>query len=374
MKNWRSAAVAVVCLIAVSFVTPNNARAERIKDIADVIGVRENQLVGYGLVVGLNGTGDQTTQTPFTVQTVRNMLEQLGISVPVTGRAIRLRNVAAVSVHASLPPFSRQGQAVDVTVSSIGNADSLRGGSLLMTPLKGADGNVYAMAQGELVVSGIDASGRDGSRITINQPNAGRIPNGATVEREVGGPFFQSDSLLMALREGDFTTSRRVALAINRALGVGTAEAIDATAIRVHVPDYISDRVEFMSVVENLQVRPDDAPARIVVNSRTGTVVIGQHVRIMPAAITHGNLIVTISEQPGVSQPTPFGGGVTAIIPQSQMTITEEGERMFVFEGGNTLQDLVQAVNEVGAAPSDLVAILEALKKAGALQAELTII
>ncbi len=349
------------------------AWAERIKDIASVAGVRSNQLIGYGLVVGLSGTGDQTTQAPFTAQSLKSMMSQFGITLP-PNQTLQLKNVAAVSVHADLPAFAKPGQTIDVTVSSIGNAKSLRGGTLLMTPLRGADGNIYAIAQGNLVVGGLDAGGRDGSRITVNIPSAGRIPNGASVEREVRTGFAAGESLIFNLNRPDFTTAHRMASAINEMLGEGTASALDAASVRVSAPLDPGQRVSYLALLESIEVTPDEAAAKVIVNSRTGTVVIGKNVRLMPAAISHGNLIVTIRENPQVSQPNPLARGRTAVTPNSEVEITQDGKRMFLFDPGVSLDSLVRAVNEVGAAPGDLVAILEGLRSAGALRAELVII
>lgn len=350
------------------------AQAERLKDIASVAGVRSNQLIGYGLVVGLVGSGDQTSQTPFTVQTFNNMLTEFGIVVP-PGTRIQTKNVAAVAIHAELPAFSRPGQTIDITVSSIGNAKSLRGGSLLMTPLKGIDGQVYAIAQGNLVVGGFGAEGADGSRITVNVPSVGRIPNGATVERAVTSPFASGDHLVFNLNRPDFTTAKRVVDQINNTFGPGVAQAQDAGSITVRAPLDPNQRVDYMSMVENLEVDQGNAAAKIVINSRTGTIVIGQDVRVKPAAVTHGGLTVTISENFQVSQPdAPFTDGETVVTPSSQINIEEGDSRMFVFNPGVSLDEIVRAVNQVGAAPGDLMAILEALKQAGALNAELVII
>jgi flagellar P-ring protein precursor FlgI len=348
-------------------------QAERIKDLADVAGVRSNQLLGYGLVVGLDGSGDQTSQTPFTVQSLKSMLTQLGISIP-PGVNPQVKNVAAVTVSAVLPAFAKPGQNIDVTVSSIGNAKSLRGGTLLMAPLKGADGEVYAVAQGNLVVGGFGAQGSDGSKITVNIPSVGRIPNGASVERAVANAFNETNYLTLNLHRADFTTANRLSKAINEAIGPGTANAVDGSSIRVSAPLDSSQRVSYISMLENLTLTPGEAPARIIVNSRTGTVVIGQNVKVMPAAVTHGSMTVTISEQPTVSQPAPLSGGQTAVVPASDITITEDKNRMFLFDPGVDLQEIVRAVNQVGAAPGDLMAILEALKEAGALRAELIVI
>lgn len=350
------------------------AQAERLKDIASIQGVRSNQLIGYGLVVGLNGTGDQTTQTPFTLQTFNNMLAQFGIKVPAGSGNVQLKNVAAVSVHADLPPFSKPGQTIDVTISSIGNSKSLRGGSLLMTQLKGIDGQTYAIAQGNLVVGGFDAEGRDGSKITVNVPSAGRIPSGATVERTVPSGFDQGNSLTLNLNRPDFTTAKHVVDRINDMLGPGVAQAIDGGSVRVSAPLDPNQRVDYMSVLENLEVQSGEAVAKVIINSRTGTIVIGQNVRVSPAAVTHGSLTVTITEDTQVSQPAPFSNGQTAVVPRSTVNAQQEAKPMFKFGPGTTLDEIVRAVNQVGAAPSDLMAILEALKQAGALQAELIVI
>ncbi len=350
------------------------SHAERIKDLASVAGVRTNQLVGYGLVVGLDGTGDQTSQAPFTVQSLQNMLKQFGITLP-PGANPQLKNVAAVSVHSDLPPFAKPGQTIDVTVSSIGNAKSLRGGSLLMSPLKGADGRVYAMAQGNLVVGGFGASGNDGSSITVNVPSVGRIPSGATVERAVPSSFGAGSALVLNLHTPDFTTAMRMSEKINETIGPGTAHALDGSSVRVNAPTHAAQRVSFMAMLENLTVSPGDASAKVIVNSRTGTVVIGTYVRVLPAAVTHGSLTVTITESPQVSQPPPLAeSGATVVVPRTDIEIREESNRMFLFEPGVSLDEIVRAVNRVGAAPGDLVAILEALKRAGALRAELLVI
>ena len=349
------------------------AQAERLKDVATIHGVRANQLIGYGLVVGLNGSGDQTTQTPFTVQTFNNMLAQFGIKVP-SGGNVQLKNVAAVSIHADLPPFAKPGQTIDITVSSIGNAKSLRGGSLLMAPLKGIDGNVYAIAQGNLVVGGFDASGADGSRVTVNSPSAGRIPGGATVERPVPSGFNQGNTLTLNLNRPDFTTAKNIVDQINDLLGPGVAQAIDGGSIRVSAPLDPNQRVDYLSILENIEVNPGQAVAKVIINSRTGTIVIGQNVKVQPAAVTHGSLTVTITEDPIVSQPNALAGGDTAVVPRSRVNADEEAKPMFKFGPGTTLDEIVRAVNQVGAAPSDLMAILEALKQAGALQADLIVI
>jgi flagellar P-ring protein FlgI len=352
---------------------PLAGHAERIKDIATVAGVRGNQLIGYGLVVGLNGTGDQTSQTPFTIQALKNMLAQLGVLVPPNVNP-QLRNVAAVTVQATLPPFAKPGQPIDITVSSIGNAQSLRGGSLLMTKLVGADGDVYAIAQGNLVVGGFGASAEDGSRVTVNVPSTGRVPNGATVEKLVPSTLGSEEALVLNLNSPDFTTAARLADAINVSVGAGTAETIDPISVRVRAPVDASQRVAYVSHIENLVVEPAEAAAKVIINSRTGTVVIGANVRVSPAAVAHGSLVVKITETALVSQPNALARGQTVVVPQSDIDVDQGNARMFVFEPGTSLNAIVEAVNQVGAAPGDLVAILEALREAGALHAQLIVI
>jgi flagellar P-ring protein precursor FlgI len=363
----------MAALTAALVLSASPSRAERVKDLASVSGVRTNQLVGYGLVVGLDGTGDQTSQAPFTIQSIKNMLAQFGVTVPPESNP-QIKNVAAVTVHAELPAFSKPGQTIDVSVSSIGNAGSLRGGTLLLAPLRGADGEVYAMAQGSLIVSGFGVSGRDGSRIAVNVPSGGRIPGGATVEREVRSSFATAPTVTLNLNSPDFTTATRLAEGINRMLGAGTAAAIDAVSVQVLAPADPSQRIAYVSTLEQLEIQPGEAPARVIVNSRTGTVVIGSNVRVLPAAVSHGSLSVTITERTDVSQPNAFGAGQTVEVPRSEIEIDQPKARMFKFEAGVNLDAIVDAVNRVGAAPGDLVAILEALKQAGALRAELIVI
>ena len=350
-----------------------SAQAERIKDVAQIQGVRSNQLVGYGLVVGLAGTGDQTAQTPFTVQSLKSMLSQYGITLPANVNP-QVKNIAAVSIHADLPPFAKIGQTIDVTVSSLGNSKSLRGGSLLMTPLKGADGQVYAMAQGNLVVGGLGVEGADGSSVTINIPSVGRIPGGASVEREISNPFALGDYITLNLKRPDFTTAKRLSDTINRVLGPDNAFAQDSVSVKINAPKDISQRVGYMSFIENLEFQPGEAAAKVIVNSRTGTVVIGNHVRVYAAAVSHGNMTVTITNTNQVSQPNALSDGETVATQQSDVEVTQDNSRMFLFNTGVSLDQIVRAVNEVGASPGDLVAILESLKQVGALSAELIII
>lgn len=361
--------LALLCLL----VTAGTARAERVEDLASVAGVRSNQLIGYGIIVGLDGTGDQTTQTPFTIQSIENMLAQFGVTVPANANPM-LQNVAAVTVHASLPPFSKPGQTIDVTVSSIGNAKSLRGGSLVMTPLRGADGQVYAMAQGSVLVSGFGVEGKDGSSITVNVPSSGRVPNGATVERAVPNNFDTTAYVTLNLNTPDFTTATRLTDAINKLLGAGTAESLDAVSVRVRAPIDPSQRIAYVSTLERLDIDPATPPARVIINSRTGTVVISSEVHVMAAAVASGSLTVTITERSDVSQPNAFSNGTTTVTPQSALNVKEEKAHMFEFPAGVNLNEIIRAVNSVGAAPGDLVAILEALKEAGALRAQLIVI
>lgn len=355
-------------LLSISLI--QSVYAERIKDISSIAGVRDNQLIGYGLVVGLNGTGDSNS---LTTQTLGSMLRQFGISLP-QGTNLNMDNIAAVVVHGNLPPFAKRGQKIDITVSSLGSAESLHGGSLLMTPLKGIDGNVYAIAQGNLIVGGFGVEAQDGSSISVNIPSAGRIPNGASVERTVATSFGIGQHIVLNLHEPDFTTANRVADAINEWIGNGTAQPLDGSSVQVNAPMDDAQRVAFASLVENIEVTPGDASAKVIVNSRTGTVVIGRNVKVTEAAVSHGSLVVTITDNPIISQPGPLSEGDTVVVPNTGIEIEQEQNRMFLFNPGIKLDDIVQAVNQVGAAPGDLVAILEALKQAGALRAELIVI
>jgi flagellar P-ring protein FlgI len=349
---------------------PNWVNAARIKDVSEVAGVRSNQLIGYGLVMGLPGTGEST---PFTDQSFNAMLQNFGIQLP-QGTSPKAKNVAAVIVTADLPAFSKQGQTIDVTVSSIGSAKSLRGGTLMQTFLKGLDGKVYAVAQGNLVVSGFSANGADGSKIVGNNPTVGIISNGASVEKEIPTPFSRGDFITFNLFDSDFSTAQSMANAVNRFLGPDMATAIDATSVKVKAPRDSGQRVAFLSAIENLQFDTAESSAKIIVNSRTGTIVVGQHVRLKPAAVTHGGMTVAIKESPSVSQPNALSNGTTAMVPNSDITVSEKQGKMFNFQPGVSLDDLVRAVNEVGAAPSDLMAILQALKQAGAIEGQLIII
>lgn len=346
--------------------------AERIKDLASVQGVRQNQLVGYGLVVGLDGTGDQTTQTPFTTQSIINMLAQLGTTLPTT-QSLQLKNVAAVMVTASLPPFARAGQQIDVTVSSMGNAKSLRGGTLIMTPLKGADGQVYAQAQGNLMVGGAGASA-GGSRAVVNHLLAGRIPAGATVEREVPTSLGQGAYVHFELANTDFGTVQRMVEAINRNIGVEVAEALDGRVVRVVAPESANERVAFVGRLENVEVRPTKAMAKVIVNPRTGSVVMNQMVTIEQCAVAHGSLSVVVKSEQQVSQPNPLSGGQTVTTTQADIAIEQQRGSLMAVKAGANLADVIKAINALGANPQDLLSILQAMKAAGALRAELEII
>ena len=347
------------------------ARAERIKDIASIAGVRSNQLVGYGIVVGLDGSGDQTTQTPFTVQSMINMLSAMGVNLP-PGQSLQLKNVAAVMVTASLPPFARSGQQIDITVSSIGNAKSLKGGTLILTPLKGADGQIYAMAQGNVVVVGAGASGA-GSKVTVNQLSVGRIASGATVEREVPMPLGQGEFVNLELNSTDFGTAQRMVAAINRVMP-GTATAADGRQIRLRAPASADERVSFIGRIENIEVIPARMAAKVIINSRTGSVVMNQAVLLENCAVAHGNLSVSVSTENAVSQPGALSGGQTAGVANAQIEIKQEGGALINVKAGANLAEIVKALNTLGANPQDLTAILQAMKSAGALRAELEII
>ena len=356
--------------LAAGFLVLAPASAARVKDLGTFQGLRANQLTGYGLVVGLAGTGDDSFE--YATQGMKGVASRFGLSLP-PGVNPGLKNAAAVMVTAELPPFSKPGQRLDITVSAMGKAKSLRGGTLLMAPLRGADGEIYAMAQGNLAVGGLGVEAADGSKLSVNIPSAGRIPGGATVERAVDAGFATSPALIFNLAEADLTTAQRVAEAINLSMG-GIARATDAVSIVIDAPPGASTRAALMSRIENLEVDPADAPARVIVNARTGTVVINGAVRISPAAVSHGKLTVSVSEDPRVVQPAPFTGGETAIEDASDIQVSETGSPMFEFTPGASLAEIVKAVNAIGAAPSDLVAILEALKQAGSMKAELVVL
>ena len=365
------------------------AHADRVKDLTSVAGVRSNQLVGYGLVVGLSGTGDRD-KISFTAQSLKTVLDRLGVEVdgPVSNYDLyqrgvatlaydktKLDNVASVLVTATLPPFAKPGQTLDVNVSAIGLASSLRGGNLILTELRGTDGQIYALAQGGLTVSGVEVSA-EGSEIRVGIPTAGRIPGGAIIEREVVSPFERSEYVVLNTNQADFTTTSSITAAINENFGAGTARSIDATSVVVRAPEDISARVQFLSLIENLEVTPGEPKARVVVNSRTGTVVISRTVRVTATAVTHGQLTVKVSATNEISQPAGLvgGAGQTAPFANATLEVNEEARPMFVFKPGVNLRDIVDAVNQVGATPSSLIAILDALKSSGSLRAELIVI
>lgn len=350
---------------------PGSCHAARIKDIAYFMGTASNPLVGYGLVAGLNGTGDKE-RTRFTVNTLANLLDNVGIHIDPN--MIKVKNVAAVMVTANLPPFVRVGGRLDVQVSSIGDAKDLQGGTLLMTSLQGPDGKTYALAQGPLSTGGFSFSGQTGTSVQKNFPTVGFISGGATVEQEVSTDFGSQQSLDLVLRTPDFTTAHKTAREINQLFGGELARALDAASVKIQVPSNFAGRItELIAEVENLQVEPESV-AKVVINERTGTVVIGENVRITPVAVAHGNLTVQISEDPFISQPLPFSDGETAIVPQTNIDVQEEKGSLAVVGGGVSIQQLVQGLNAIGATPRDLINILQSIKAAGALQAEIEII
>ncbi len=361
-------------LVCVMLGMSGMAHAQRLMDLVSIQGVRSNQLVGYGLVAGLDGTGDQTVQTPFTVQSLTNMLTSLGITVPANEiSTLMLKNVAAVMVTAELPAFSQPGQKIDVTVSSVGNAQSLSGGTLVLTPLKGADGQVYAMAQGNLIVGGEGASA-NGSKQVKNHLSVGIITDGATVERVVGTSFDKGNTVRLELNQMDFATVSRVVDAINRHFGFHTAQAIDGRVIQVQAPLDSNGRVAFLGELQNINVTPSEEGARVVINARTGSVVMNQEVTLDPCAISHGNLTITVTSTPSVSQPNAMANGNTTTTATSQISVQEAPGAVALLRGGANLADVVKALNSVGATPQDLLSILQAMKSAGALHAELEVI
>lgn len=360
----------VLCAAAL-LATAGPAAADRIKDLGSFQGLRSNQLTGYGIVVGLAGTGDDSLD--YAIQGVKGVTSRFGLVLP-PGVNPAVKNAAAVMITADLPPFAKPGQRLDITVSALGKAKSLRGGTLVLAPLRGADNQIYAMAQGNLAVGGLGVDAADGSKLSVNVPSVGRVPGGATVERTVDSGFATTPSLMFNLTDSDLTTAHLVADAINRALGPASAEAIDGVTIRVAAAPGAEHRAALMSLIENLRVDPAEPPARVIVNARTGTVVINGQVRISPAAVSHGKLTVSVKESPMVVQPAPLSGGVTAVQQSSQIEVSEERRPMFDFAPGASLADIVKAVNAIGASPSDLVAILDALKRAGAMRAELVVL
>lgn len=361
----------LLCLVAGLAVLAPPAQAERLKDLASVRGVRDNQLIGYGLMVGLDGSGDQTAQTPFTSQSMLNMLTRLGITLP-PGTPMQLKNVAAVMVTATLPAFARPGQTLDITVSSVGNARSLRGGTLLMTPLKGADNQVYAVAQGNMVVGGAMADA-NGSQVKINQLSSGRIPGGALIERAVASPLGENDMLMLELSQSDFGTAQRAADAINRNFGPGVAEAVDGRVIRVAAPEQ-AQRVAFLARLQDIEISPSQSVARVVINARTGSVVMNQAVRIQDCAVAHGSLSVVINTQPVISQPNPLSSGTTVATQRSQIELSQANGALQFVPAGASLTDVINSLNSLGANPQDLLSILQAMKAVGALRAELEVI
>lgn len=351
---------------------PLDAQATRIKEVASVQGVRANQLVGYGLVVGLDGTGDQTTSTPFTAQSLTALLQQMGVTVP-PGTNMQVKNVAAVMVTAQLPPFAQPGQTIDVNVSSMGNAKSLRGGTLIATPLKGADGQIYALAQGNMMVGGAGAAA-GGSKVQINHLSAGRIPEGATVERAVATPLHDGEFLQLDLSANDYNTAREVARAINRKMGQGIAQPLSGRTVRVRMPAAPDDRIGFLADVENLSIELAAPAAKVVINARTGSVVMNQAVSLSACAVAHGNLSVTISATPVISQPGALSGGQTVVREKADITIRQEPGALIQMPASTKLADVVKALSALGATPQDLLAILQAMKSAGALNAEIEVI
>ncbi len=357
------------------------AQADRIKDLASVAAGRPNQLIGYGLVVGLQGTGDGT-DVSFTAQSLRSMLTRLGVSLEgplsdfetaVTANRIDIKNAAAVMVTAELPGFAKPGQRIDINVSALGKASSLRGGNLLLTSLRGVDGEIYALAQGALTATGIDAAAA-GSKVAIGVPTSARIPGGALVERVVNNPFDKAEHVMLNVRDGDFTTTSSIVNAINSRFGPDLAKPLDAVSIAVRAPMDLGQRVAFMSMIENMDVLPGEPPARVVINAKTGTVVISRNVRVTAAAVSHGTISVSIAATNEVSQPGPMSQGQTAAVQNADVQVSEPNKPMFLFQPGVDLRQIVDAVNQVGASPSSLIAILEALKSSGSLRAELVII
>jgi flagellar P-ring protein precursor FlgI len=378
----KSSLKRLIGTLALSLIVIQPAQADRVKDLASAAAARTNQLVGYGIVVGLQGTGDGA-QVMFTVQTIRSMLVKMGLGIDgplsdfetaaaAAGR-FDVQNVAAVMVTAELPPMAKPGQRIDINVGTIGKASSLRGGTLILTSLRGVDGEVYALAQGQVNTTGIDANAA-GSKVAIGVPTSSRIPNGATVERMVDTPFDKSEFIVLNTRDQDFTTTRAIVDVINKNFGAGTANAIDGVSISVRAPVDMSQRVTFMSMIENLDVVPGESAAKVVVNSRTGTVVISRNVKVTAAAVSHGTISVAIAATNEVSQPNAFSGGQTATVQNANVAVNEPNKPMFLFQAGVDLRQIVDAINQVGASPSALIAILEALKSSGSLRAELVVI
>ena len=372
-KSARLRHLALLCM-AVFMAWFGTAHASRVKEVAAVEGVRSNQLTGFGLIVGLDGTGDQTTQMPYTSQGLSNYMQQLGLTLTAASLAqLQMKNVAAVLVTAQLPAFARPGQLLDVNVSSLGNAKSLKGGTLIATPLKGADGEVYALAQGNMIVAGAGAAA-GGSKVTVNHLSAGRIPDGAQVERAVPTSLQEGSSINLSLNASDFQTARKVAMAINRKFGDGVAQALDGRTVQVKAPTIPNDRVNFIAEMEELQVESSVAAAKIIINSRTGSIVLNQAVSLGACAIAHGNLSVTISSTPVISQPNALSSGQTVVAEKANIEIKQEPGKLIQLPAAAQLTDVVKALNALGATPQDLLAILQAIKAAGALNAELEVI
>ena len=363
-------ALAILLAASILALASPASATSRIKDLADFEGVRQNQLIGYGLVVGLNGTGDTLNNIPFTKQSIQAMLERMGVNI--RGAQIRTGNVAAVMVTANLPPFATQGTRIDVTVSSLGDAKSLQGGTLLVTPLLGADGNVYAVGQGSLAVAGFQAQG-DAAKITRGVPTVGRISNGAIVEREIEFTLNKLAQVRLALRNGDFTTAKRIAAAVNDFLGGPVAEPVDPSTVQITLPKkYPSNIIALLTEIEQLQIEPD-LPAKVVIDERSGVIVIGRDVRVSTVAVAQGNLTVTVAETPQVSQPNPLSRGRTVVVPRTKIGVQEDGKKLAVVHEGVSLQQLVDGLNALGIGPLDMIAILQAIKAAGAIQAEIEV-
>ena len=377
-KTWTAAWTVLLLVLSLS---GTSAYADRIKDLTTVAAMRSNQLIGYGLVVGLQGTGDGA-DVSFTAQSMKTLLNRLGVSMEgplsdfetaTSSGKLDIKNVAAVMVTAELPGFAKPGQKIDITVSAIGKASNLRGGTLLLSSLRGVDGEIYALAQGALTATGIDAAAA-GSKVNIGVPTAARIPSGATVERVVDNPFDKADRIVLNVRESDFTTTNAIVSAINSRFGNDVARALDGVSITLQAPQDLTQRVNFMSMIENMDVMPGEPPARVVINAKTGTVVISRNVRVTAAAVTHGTISVAISATNEISQPGAFSQGQTAAVQNAEVNVSEPNKPMFLFQPGVDLRQIVDAVNQVGASPSSLIAILEALKTSGSLRAELIVI
>ena len=369
-SRWNFAFAALLAALIVTIAAPQARATSRIKDLANIEGVRQNQLIGYGLVVGLNGTGDTLNNIPFTKQSLQAMLERLGVNV--RGQQLRTGNVAAVMVTANLPAFGTQGTRMDVTVSALGDAKSLQGGTLLVTPLLGADGNVYSVAQGSVAIAGFQAEG-DAAKIVRGVPTVGRIANGAIIEREIDFQLNRLNQVRLALRNADFTTAKRIAAAINDFIGSPTAEPLDASTVQLSLPAKSDiNMVALLTEIEQLQVEPD-LPARVVIDERSGVIVMGRDVRVSTVAVAQGNLTVTISETPQVSQPAPFSRGRTRVVPRTRIGVSEDGQKLALVKEGVSLQQLVDGLNALGIGPRDLIAILQAIKAAGAIQADIEV-